>query len=465
MTAATQAPALRSGWIRAALRLDPGGAGSPGEGGERAYTGASSDSRTLKPGELFVALAGARHDAADFLPQAAARGAPGAIVRAGREDPALGMEYFPVADPLKALGDLAARARRESGATVVAITGSSGKTTVKEMIACALSGSRRVYRTEGNYNSQVGLPLTILRAPPDADAWVLEVGASEPGEIARLAEIARPDHVVITTVGAAHLECFGDVRGVLREKMALAHGASGRGALIVGEEPAILAEAARAHRPDAVVAGFGPGADFAPETYAVEADRIEFRRGGARVALGVGGEHHLRDALIAAALAESLEVPSEAVARGLSRYEPLGLRGALRRIGRLTVLADCYNANPDSFRAAIAQTRDLLPGRRRAVFAGSMLELGSQEAKAHREIGDEMRAAGFDVIAATGLFCDAPFDGVQGHALIRAEDPEAALRPFADALEGDEVVLVKGSRGARLERVIDELEARFGGGA
>ena len=461
MRAAAQAPALRSGWIRAALGLDAGGTGGTAE---QAFTGVSFDSRTLKPGELFIALAGARHDGADFLPQAAARGAPGAVVRAGREDPALEMEYFAVADPLRAFGDLAARARRESGATVVAITGSSGKTTVKEMIACALSGSRRVYRTEGNYNSQVGLPLTILRASPNADTWVLEVGASEPGEIGRLAEIARPDHVVITTVGSAHLECFGDVAGVLREKMSLAYGASGRGALVVGEEPAMLAAAARAHRPDAIVAGFGPGADFAPEAYRVEADRIEFRRGGMRVALGVGGEHHLRDALLAAALAASLDMPSDAVARGLSRYEPLGLRGALRRIGGLTVLADCYNANPDSFRAALAQTRDLLPGRRRAVFAGSMLELGSEEAKAHRELGDEMRAAGFDVIAATGLFCDAPFDGVRGQDLIRAEDPEAALRPFADALEGDEVVLVKGSRGARLERVIDALETRFGGG-
>ena len=465
MTAATQAPVLRSGWIRAALHPDAGDAGGTGDFGELAYSGVSCDSRTLAPGELFVALAGERHDAADYLPQAAARGAPGAIVRAGREDPALHLEYFAVADPLRALGDLAARARLESDAEVVAITGSSGKTTVKEMIACALSESRRVHRTAGNYNSQVGLPLTILRAAPDADTWVLEAGASEPGEIARLAEIARPDHVVITTVGAAHLECFGDVDGVLREKMALAHGASGAGVLVVGEEPAMLAEAALAHREDAIVAGFGPRAGFAPEAYAVEADRIEFRRGGTRVALPVGGEHHLRDALIAAALAESLDVPASAVARGLSRYEPLGLRGALRRIGRLTVLADCYNANPDSFRAAIAQARELLPGRRRAVFAGSMLELGSREARAHREIGDEMRAAGFDVIAATGLFCDAPFEGVRTRALIRAEDPEAAMEPFADALKGDEVVLVKGSRGARLERVIDALEARFGGDA
>ena len=459
MSAATQAPALRSGAIRSALGL------SPDYAEERAYAGVSSDSRTLRPGELFVALQGERHDAADFLPQAAARGAPGAIVPMGREDPALPLEYFSVPDPLRALGDLAARARRASAATVVAITGSSGKTTVKEMLACALSESRTVYRTEGNLNSQVGLPLTILRAPADADTWVLEVGASEPGEIGRLAEIARPDHVVITTVGAAHLEFFGDVAGVLREKMRLAHGASGRGALVVGEEPDILPAAARAHRPDAIVAGIGTLADFVPEEHAVGPDGVEFRRRGECFSLGVGGEHHLRDALIAAAVAEAMDVPPTAAARGLSHYEPLGMRGAIRRIGGLTVLADCYNANPDSFRAAIAQARGLLPGRRRAVFAGSMLELGSEEARAHREIGDELLAAGFDLIAATGLFFDVAFDAARAASVIRAEDPAAALTAFADALEGDEVVLVKGSRGARLERVIDHLEVRFGGRA
>ena len=458
MTAATQAAVLRSGEIRSALGL------APDVSEERAYTGVSHDSRTLRAGELFVALRGARHDAADFLPQAAARGAPGALVSEGREDPALPLEYFSVPDPLRALGDLAARARRDARATVVAITGSSGKTTVKEMLACALSGSGRVYRTEGNLNSQVGLPLTILRAPAEADTWVLEVGASEPGEIARLAEIARPDHVIITTVGAAHLEHFGDERGVLREKMQLARGASASGVLVVGEVPAMLPAAARAHRPDAIVAGIGPGADFTPEEYEIGPARIAFRRGGAHFDLGVGGEHHLRDALLAAAVAEAVGVPADAAARGLARYEPLGMRGAIRRIGGLTVLADCYNANPDSFRAAIAQARRL-PGRRRAAFAGSMLELGSGEARAHREIADQLVAAGFDVIAATGLFCDVPFAGGGASSVIRAEDPATAIEAFGAALAGDEVVLVKGSRGARLERVIDDLEARFGGGA
>ncbi len=460
MTIATAPPrTLRSSAIRSAIGLEAR------VGDDREYVGVSSDSRTLGRGELFVALAGRRHDAADFLPEAADRGAIGAIVAAGSENRTLPIEYFGVPDPLRALGDLAGCARREAPAMVVAVTGSTGKTTVKEMIACALGETHRVYRTEGNLNSQVGLPLTILRAPSDADTWVLEVGASEPGEIGRLARIATPDHAVVTTVGDAHLEHFGNVAGVLREKMELARSASGDGLLVVGEEPPSLAEAAAALRPDAIIAGIGPAANYRPDEFSVESDRIEFRRGPGRVVLAVGGEHHLRDALIATAVAEALGTPLDAVARGLSTYEPLGMRGSIRYIGGLTVLADCYNANPDSFNAAIAQSRGLLPGRRRAVFAGSMLELGEREAAAHREIGDALVDAGFEVIVASGLFASAPFTGAAGRWLIRSEDPEAALDAFADALVGDEVVLVKGSRGVRLERVLERLEQRFGDGS
>ncbi len=454
---------LRSSAIRSALGIAGEGAGRDEE---RSYAGVSSDSRTLEPGELFIALEGERFDAADFLSDAAERGARGAIVRAGREDPALPLEYFGVPSPLEALGELAAWVRRRAPVTVIAVTGSSGKTTVKEMIACALSSSVRVHRTEGNLNSQIGLPLTILRAPADATVWVLEAGASEPGEIGRLAAIARPDHVVITTVGAAHLEFFGDVAGVLREKMQLANGSSGSGSLIVGEEPAILAEAACARRPDAIVAGMGATANFAPDDYAAGPERVEFRRGGVSFGVAVGGEHHLRDALIAAAVAEALDIPAEAAARGLARYGPVGMRGAIRRIGGLAVLADCYNANPDSFRAAIAHARSLGVGRRLAVFAGSMLELGRHEESAHQEIGEELLAAGFDVIAATGEFANARLERANpGCLIIRSRDPRAALRPFGDALDGDEAVLVKGSRGARLERVVAHLEKHFGGDA
>ena len=159
---------------------------------DREYRGASCDSRSLQPGELFVALSGQRCEGVDFLAHAASQGAPGAIVRAGQEDPSLPLEYFGVSDPLEALRALAAHVRRDTPVHVVAITGSSGKTTVKEMVACILGEISSVYRTPGNLNSQVGLPLTILRAPENVDIWVLEIGASEPGEVKRLTGVAAP---------------------------------------------------------------------------------------------------------------------------------------------------------------------------------------------------------------------------------------------------------------------------------
>ncbi|MCG8466866.1 MAG: UDP-N-acetylmuramoyl-tripeptide--D-alanyl-D-alanine ligase, partial [Gemmatimonadetes bacterium] len=436
--------------------------GLPSADVEHNYPGISTDSRTIDAGELFVALRGEHFDAADFLAQAAERGARGAIVETGREDATLPLEYFAVPEPLDALRRLGAVVRRETSARVVAVTGSSGKTTVKEMIAAALGETGRVYRTEGNLNSQIGLPLTILRAPADADTWVLEVGASEPGEIGRLARIAAPDHAIVTTVGAAHLEFFGDVGGVLDEKLELVRGASPDGAVVVGDRPAMLGEAAREIRSDATIAGVDPNATYRPDAVELGADRLSFERDGVTVALDVGGEHHLRDALIATALAESLGVPLEAAARGLARYRPLGMRGALRQIGDLTVLADCYNANPDSLRAAIAQCRRADPPRRLVAFVGSMLELGAHERTAHQDIADELVDAGFELVAATGLFAEARFEASR---VITAADPDDAWEAFAGELSGDEMVLVKASRGARLERVVERLDARFGGDA
>ncbi|MDH3426809.1 MAG: Mur ligase family protein, partial [Gemmatimonadota bacterium] len=195
--------AFESHEIRRALRL-PQGPDS------RRYTGVAIDSREVEPGSLFVALRGAKVHGADYLEQATQRGAIGAIVPADRELPDLGAEWFPVPDTLRALGDLARFVRRRSGASVIGITGSSAKTTVKEMLAAALSEAARTWATPGNLNSLTGLPLAILRADSEASYWVLEMGSSAPGEIARLAAIAVPDDAVVTTVGAAHLEGFGN---------------------------------------------------------------------------------------------------------------------------------------------------------------------------------------------------------------------------------------------------------------
>lgn len=454
---------LDSASVREALGLPPASDGSAA----RRFTSVSTDSRTLDPGALFIALRGERHDGADFLEQAAARGATGAVVTRGREEPGLGLEYFPVEDPLRGLGALAAARRRELGVRVVGITGSSGKTTVKEMVAAALGGGLRVFATPGNLNSKVGLPLSILRAPEEAEVWVLELGASEPGEIEALTEMAEPDDAVVTTVGRAHLEFFGTVENILQEKLALVRGARPDGVVVVGDRPPALAAEARRLRPGAVVAGLDEHADFRPRRHGLEPDRVWFEHRGVRYQVAAGGEHHLRDALIAAAVADRLGVSPVKAARGLADFRPLGMRGALRRIGGLAVLVDCYNANPDSFAASIDYLSEAFPDRERVAVVGSMLEMGESGPEVHREVLEHLVRTGFRLVAATGAFAPAADELAAGGRpgptrFLTADDPDDIWQPLAEALDGREAVLVKASRGVRLERIVDRLEDRFG---
>ncbi len=442
--------------IRRALGLPPGSE-------TRRYTGVSIDSREVRAGELFVALQGARVDGVDFLEQAARNGAIGAIVPADWEAPDIDLEWFPAPDTLRALGDVARFARRRSGARVVGVTGSSGKTTVKEMLALALGEEAFTWATPGNLNSLTGLPLAILRAEPEARYWVLELGSSAPGEVARLTAIAEPDDAVVTTVGAAHLEGFGDVDGVLREKLALIRMAQVGGRVVVGELPSELATGARQIREDVVVAGLGPEADFRPERYEVGAEALSFEHSGVEYRLHVGGEHHLRDALLAAAMAEQLGVEAVAVAHGLARFRPLGMRGAIVRAGSLTIIADCYNANPESFEAAIKYCETWFPGRPRSAVVASMLELGSDSAEAHLGVARRLLDAGFERIFALGEF-HAAFEQTRN-----GSDRVAAIGSVAEAVSGiaaeaseGEVVLVKASRGERLERVVEGLIKQCG---
>ncbi|MDP2483716.1 MAG: Mur ligase family protein, partial [Candidatus Palauibacterales bacterium] len=233
--------------VRRALGLPPGE-------GAADFSSVTTDTRELRPGALFVALRGERFDGADFVENAERLGAGGAVISSSSDVPDVGLSLFTVPDTTTALGDLARFHRHRCGARVVGVTGSSGKTTVKEMLALAIGSERRVHATRANLNNQVGLPLSILAADDDAEVWVLELGTSEPGEIRRLTSIAEPDDAVITTVGPAHLEGLGDVEGVLEEKLDLLRGASTAGAAVVGERPDYLPTRARAIRPDVMTA-------------------------------------------------------------------------------------------------------------------------------------------------------------------------------------------------------------------
>src|SRR2546428_4586554 len=310
------------------------------------FTGVSTDTRHLAPGTLFVALQGERFDAHEFLAQARAAGAVAAVVR--RSTPAVdGLPFFEVEDTLSALGALA-RARRRAlpaAAPVVAVTGSSGKTSAKEMIRAALGARWRVHATSGNLNNLVGVPLTILGAPDDTEALVVEAGASIPGEIARLRGIIEPTIGVVTNVGYAHLEGFGTLEGVLREKVTLLERVP---VAVVGTDPPALAEAARRHS-RTVVAGSREPAAVRPDEARLHHDaRPPVTRPRGSVTLPVVGFHQIENAMIALAVARETGVePARAVA-ALARVANPGGRGGRLEAGSFTIVDDSYNANPSS---------------------------------------------------------------------------------------------------------------------
>ncbi len=423
------------------------------------FSGVSTDTRDLSPGTLFVALKGERFDAHAFLAQAKANGARAAVVRRGTPGVA-GLPVFEVPDTLVALGALA-RARRRAlpaGAPVVAVTGSSGKTATKEMIRAALASRYRTHATTGNLNNLVGVPLTILGAPADTQALVVEAGASLPGEIPKLRAIIEPTIGVVTNVGYAHVEGFGSLDGVLREKVALLERV---GVAVVGTDPpALAAEARKCAR--TIVAGTSAAAEVRPESVALNDDgRPEIAWRGHRVTLPVVGMHQAENAMIAVAAAVEAGVEPGPALWALARVQLPAGRGKVVEVGGLTVIDDTYNANPASLRAAVelASWFARRRGRPLALIVGSMLELGAESARLHAAAAGEIVALKPALVGAVGAFGPAfePHRRTLGDRLLVAPDAEALGPRLKAALRGNEIVLLKASRGVALERVLRHL--------
>ena len=442
--------------VRAALGLRALAAesGTP----ETTFTRVLTDTRSIEPGALFVALAGERFDGHDYLDAAAAAGATGVVVREGAQVPA-GVTAFHVPDTLRAFGLLARARRRELTGPVIAITGTNGKTSTKEMLAAVLGTRFRVYATRANLNNLVGVPTTILEAPDDADALVVEAGANLPGEIARYREIIEPSLVLITNAVQGHLEGFGSLSGVVAEKVSLADGAP---LAIVGTDPPILADEAR-RRAGAVRTAALERADLVPDRVELGPDaRPVLTFGDARFTLSARGLHQADNATRVWAVVEALDLDRQAAARALERFAiPTG-RGDLLEQGGLTILNDCYNANPQSFRAAIATARALRSGRRLVFIAGTMRELGEDSPALHAEIAAALVALDPDLLAAVGEFVPAlaQYADKLGDRLVTAPDPIALGPLVAARLHGGEVVVLKASRGVALERILPALTNR-----
>jgi UDP-N-acetylmuramoyl-tripeptide--D-alanyl-D-alanine ligase len=449
-----EAPATPA-WAEADVRE---ALGLRGAGDGRTFSAISTDTRSIPRGALFVALSGERFDAHDFLPAAAAAGASAAVVRSGTP-PVRGLPLLEVPDTLWAFGALAHARRARMTGPVVAVTGTNGKTSTKEMLAAALGTRYVTYATRANLNNLVGVPLTILESPAETEALVVEAGANLPGEIARYREIISPDVVVITNAVAGHLEGFGSLEGVLEEKLSLSQDVA---AAVVGTDPPALAEGAR-RRARRVRTAALEGADLVPDRVEVGPDaRPIMTLGGRTFTLAARGLHQADNAVRVWAVAQELGLDLDRVAEALGRFTLPGGRGELLQVGSLTILNDCYNANPQSFRAAIATAKSLRQGRPLVFVAGTMRELGAESTRLHQRVAYELVELGPDLLAAVGDFVPAlePYAEQLGERLVTAPDPPALAPLVSERLRGDEVVVLKASRGVALERILPALTAR-----
>ncbi len=434
--------------VRAALGLGVGNA-------DVQYSGVVTDTRAVGLDSLFVALKGERFDGHAFLAAAREAGATGAVVRRGTA-PVAGLAFYEVEDTLLAYGWLARFRRRRLPGPVVAVTGSNGKTATKEMLAAVLATRYRVHATRINLNNLVGVPQTILECPDDTEALVVEAGASIPGEIARYREIIEPSVAIITNVAPSHLDGFGSAAGVMAEKLELVRGVA---VAFVGVDDPALAAGARMVARRVVTAGLAD-ADVMPQQVTLEpTGRPRVTVAGVSFVVAQLGLHQAKNAMLVWAVAETLGLAPLQVAQALESFTLPAGRGEVAQYDRLTILNDSYNANPASFRALIDVVSTLRLGRRLIFVAGTMRELGAGSAEFHLAIAGELARLDPDVMVAVGEFGPA-FERHRaqfGERLIVGEDPVAIASTVAGRLRGDELVVLKGSRGVRLERMISEL--------
>ena len=414
------------------------------------------DSRRIEPGDLFVAIPGSRVDGGAFAEAALAAGAWGVLVssdRAGIADTGSGAGAVLVAEhPVAALGALARAWRRELGARVIAVTGSVGKTSTKDLIAAMIRPQRTVAASRANFNTEIGLPLELLTAPAGTEVLVLELGMRGFGQIAELAAICEPDVGVVTNVAPVHLEQVGDLDGVARAKAELLTGLRDGGVAVV---PAGEERLTPWLRGGLSVTRFGPGGDVAwrPGAEGRVADTPE---GAIELELPFTQGHQRINALAAVAAALGAGVrPAGRVDVAFS-----ALRGEhIELPGGVVLINDCYNANPLSVAAALSDLAAHATAGRRIAVLGDMLELGADEEELHRAAGAQAARAGVSVLITVGPRASAMAEGFRGE-VVSVPDAAAAATALAGLQRAGDVVLVKGSRGVGLERVAEQLSAQ-----
>ncbi len=428
--------------------------------------GYSIDSRTIKPGEVFFAVKGEKLDGHDYVEQALAKEAVAAVVQKDQlARYAVKSRLIVVDDTLVGLQKLAAAVRRFWGKPLVAITGSAGKTTTKEAVAHLLSTRFRVLKSEGNLNNHFGLPLMLLKLEPGHDIAVVELGMSHAGEIAALAKIAQPNVGVVTLVAPVHLEFFNSVADIARAKYELVAGLPIGGTAVLNADDEYVSQFGRDFQGGVVTFGLRPSADVSAadiELKGTDGSTFELIAGGCRerVSLPLVGTHSIYNSLAAVAVAlERGTTPSEA-AKALGSLHPADKRGQVVKVGNITVLNDCYNSNPKALESMV-DALVAMPGRRRIVVAGEMLELGPSGPELHRQVGQYIAERKIDaLLAVRGLAEHMAQAAEQGgiHADFVAT-PEEAGEWLARETKAGDVVLLKGSRGVKLELALEKWKS------
>ena len=437
---------------------------------EAVVNGYSIDSRTVGPGQLFFAVKGERLDGHDFVEQALEKGAAAAVVRSDQAGRYQGeTRLLSVEDTLVALQTLATAVRKLWGKPLIAVTGSAGKTTTKEAIAQVLSARFRVLKSEGNFNNHFGLPLMLLKLEPEYDVAVIEMGMSHAGEIRALAKIAQPEIGVVTNVAAVHLEFFDSLAGIARAKYELIESLPLSGTAVLNADDEYVSQFGRGFKGKVVQYGLGATADVRAENIrskGTEGTEFDVVTGTSRehATLPLVGEHNVLNALAAVAVGVERGLkPAEAVAT-LATLTPADKRGQVLQVGNITVINDCYNSNPKALEAMV-DALAAMNARRRIVVAGEMLELGLAGEEMHRRAGDHISEKKIDVLIGVRGLAQAMV-GAAEKAGARAEfvaSPEEAGEWLAREARDGDVILLKASRGVKLERALETWMARRDG--
>ncbi len=441
-----------------------------------------TDSRTSRAGDLFVALKGPKFDGHRYVDDAITRGAVGAIVqrsswrrissrirRIASSPTHVPVVIIGVNDPLRAYQDLAAVHRRQFHIPLVAITGSNGKTTTKEMVSHILSTRWRLLKTQGNLNNSIGVPRTLLGLHRRHEAAVIEMGIDQEGQTTRLCQMAQPTFGVITNVGTDHLEFFGNLEGSARAKAELLANLPNDGVVMLNADDNFFRRFSREATCPVVSYGISQKADVRASEVVFDHQGTTFRlhlpvrRKTKVIRLRFAGHHNVSNALAGAAVGYAMGLPIEDVAEGLANVRPAPMRSEIRRWKGITFLYDCYNANPDSMRAALTLLANLGGGKRTIAVLGDMRELGAKEEQFHREIGVFVAKQGFSHLIACGRFGPCFVEGAQkagmsARAISRARSIPHAARVLERLARPGDMVLLKASRGIEIERVLKRMD-------